>query len=85
MKCLRLFLQHFVRRWLQERQWVSPADCSDILPAAAISKLSVGSASLSSIVAINSFVNIFTRTEEDVEDISMPLRLYQDSLLSFFG
>ena len=81
MKCLRLFLQHMVRRWLLERQGVSPVDCHNLLPTAVISKLSMVLASLSSTNTINSFGNILNGAEEDVEDIFMALRLYQDSML----
>ena len=80
MKCLRLFLQYITRRWLDERQGVSPVDCHELLPTAVISKLSMGLASLSSTITTNSFANLIPGAE-DVEEIFMPLRLYHDSLL----
>jgi hypothetical protein len=81
MKCLRVFLQYVVRRWLQERQGVSAVDCHDFLPRAVVSKLSMGLASLSSTMTHDSFASLLLGNEEDLEDFFMPLRIYQDSLL----
>lgn len=77
MKCLRLFLQSVVRRWLQERRGLSAIDCHDFLPTAVASKLSMGLSALTS-VSTNSSLNLLPG---ETDELLMPLRLYQEAQL----
>ena len=84
MKNIRLFLQYIVRRWLQDRTGLSAVACHDFLPTSVASKLSMGLAALASISTHSSFAGILVGSDEgEVEELFMPLRLYQEALMTW--
>jgi hypothetical protein len=82
MKTLRLFLQGVTRRWLQERRGLTPVACHEFLPTVVTFKLSMGLASLSSVGIQCSFDALLTGNGE-VEELLMPLKLYQEALMTW--
>ena len=85
MKALRHFLHYMVRSWLQERSGFSPVEYQELLPTTVISKLSVALTSLSQISSKKLYSTILSEEmkeeNDDVEDVFMPTKLYQDSIL----
>lgn len=79
MKCLHVFLQYVLRRWLLERQSLSPVECHDLLPKTVISKF---------VSALDTYFTPNTVAAEatppiveDAEETFLSLRLYQGALL----
>ncbi|KAL3944031.1 MAG: hypothetical protein SGBAC_001899 [Bacillariaceae sp.] len=83
MKCIRLFLQSVVRRWLNERQGMSALDCFHLLPTGVLKKLSMGLQSLASIVQYKAICALLKDKMKEVEEALMPLSLYRDSTLTW--
>eukprot|EP00934_Nitzschia_sp_Nitz4_P003657 Nitzschia sp. Nitz4//scaffold7_size249615//147593//154025//NITZ4_001184-RA/size249615-processed-gene-0.359-mRNA-1//-1//CDS//3329558463//3647//frame0 len=81
MKSLRQFLHSIVRRWLEERQGINATDCHELLPRTVLSKLSMVLSSFCSATAKNSNFGSVVGTEEELEQVFMSLKCYQESLL----